>query len=104
LEFVGLKVDEHTLPGELTAGNLRRLELARALAKLSAKHFPEIKDVRGIIISRVGDKVHVVLKCYFDPSLSMEQTHMISDKLEESIKSAYPDIDRIDIHEEPHLK
>ncbi|MGQ9694355.1 MAG: ABC transporter ATP-binding protein [Thermodesulfobacteriota bacterium] len=32
LDFVGLKVDEKTLPGELTAGNLRRLELARALA------------------------------------------------------------------------
>ena len=32
LEFVGLKVDERTMPGELTAGNLRRLELARALA------------------------------------------------------------------------
>ncbi len=32
LEFVGLKVDQHTMPGELTAGNLRRLELARALA------------------------------------------------------------------------
>ncbi|MBM4332859.1 MAG: ABC transporter ATP-binding protein [Deltaproteobacteria bacterium] len=32
LEFVGLRVDENTMPGELTAGNLRRLELARALA------------------------------------------------------------------------
>jgi branched-chain amino acid transport system ATP-binding protein len=32
LEFVGLKVDENTMPGELTAGNLRRLELARSLA------------------------------------------------------------------------
>lgn len=32
LEFVGLRVDEKTMPGELTAGNLRRLELARALA------------------------------------------------------------------------
>lgn len=32
LEFVGLKVTEETMPGELTAGNLRRLELARALA------------------------------------------------------------------------
>lgn len=32
LEFVGLKADENTMPGELTAGNLRRLELARALA------------------------------------------------------------------------
>jgi len=32
LEFVGLKVGENAMPGELTAGNLRRLELARALA------------------------------------------------------------------------
>jgi branched-chain amino acid transport system ATP-binding protein len=32
LEFVGLKVDQNAMPGELTAGNLRRLELARALA------------------------------------------------------------------------
>lgn len=32
LDFVGLKIDDHTMPGELTAGNLRRLELARALA------------------------------------------------------------------------
>ena len=32
LEFVGLKADKKTRPGELTAGNLRRLELARALA------------------------------------------------------------------------
>ena len=32
LEFVGLKVSDNTMPGVLTAGNLRRLELARALA------------------------------------------------------------------------
>jgi branched-chain amino acid transport system ATP-binding protein len=32
LDFVGLRVSEDTYPGELTAGNLRRLELARAMA------------------------------------------------------------------------
>jgi branched-chain amino acid transport system ATP-binding protein len=32
LDFVGLKVDDQAMPGTLTAGNLRRLELARALA------------------------------------------------------------------------
>jgi len=32
LEFVGLEVEEQTRPGELTAGNLRRLEMARVLA------------------------------------------------------------------------
>jgi divalent metal cation (Fe/Co/Zn/Cd) transporter len=70
----------------------------------AAKRFPEIKDVRGIIISRVGEKLHAVFKCFFDSNLSMEQTHLISDKLEEIIKSAYPNISRIDIHEEPYLE
>jgi len=32
LDFVGLEVGEHVRPGELTAGNLRRLEMARSLA------------------------------------------------------------------------
>jgi len=70
----------------------------------AAKHFPEIKDVQRIIISKVGGGLHVVLKCFFDPNLSMEQTHAISNKLEEVLKSAYPNISRIDIHEEPYLK
>lgn len=70
----------------------------------AAKHFPEIQDVQGIIISRVGDGLHIVFKCFFNPNISMEKTHMISNKLEDSIKSAYPRISRIDIHEEPYLK
>ena len=70
----------------------------------AAKRFPEIKDVHGIIISRVGEKLHAVFKCFFDPNLSIEQTDVISDRLEEAIKSAYTDVDRIDIHEEPYLK
>lgn len=32
MDFVGLKVDERTMPGELGVAGLRRLELARALA------------------------------------------------------------------------
>lgn len=32
LDFVGLRVEEETMPHELTAGNLRRLEMARVLA------------------------------------------------------------------------
>jgi ABC-type branched-subunit amino acid transport system ATPase component len=32
LEFVGLDADSYMMPSELTAGNLRRLELARAIA------------------------------------------------------------------------
>jgi divalent metal cation (Fe/Co/Zn/Cd) transporter len=69
-----------------------------------SKRFPDIKDVQGIIVSKVGDGFHVVFKCFFDPNLSMGQTHAISNKLEEAIKNAYPSVSRIDIHEEPYLK
>lgn len=70
----------------------------------AALRFPEVKDVQGIVIGRVGEKLHVVLKCYFDPNISMEQTHAISDQLEKAIKSAYPSVERIFVHEEPYLK
>ena len=69
----------------------------------AARRFPEIKDVKGIIVSRVGYSFHVVLKCYFDPNLSMEQTHAVSNNFEEFIKNAYPNISRIDVHEQPYI-
>jgi divalent metal cation (Fe/Co/Zn/Cd) transporter len=67
----------------------------------AAKRFPEIKKVHGIRIRKTGDKFHLVLHCSFDPRLSMKQAHDASTKLENAIKSAYPIIDRIDVHEEP---
>ena len=67
----------------------------------AAKRFPEIKTVHGIRIRRIGDRLHVVLRCRFDPKLSMKQAHEVSTKLEAAIKSAYPTIDRIDVREEP---
>jgi divalent metal cation (Fe/Co/Zn/Cd) transporter len=69
----------------------------------AARGFTEIRDVQGIEIRRVGDGLHIILKCFFDPDLSIEQTHAISEKLEATIKGAYPNISRIDIHEEPYL-
>lgn len=76
----------------------------RGYVEDAAKHFTEIKDVQGIIVSRAGDGFHIVFKCFFDPNLSVEQTHAISTKLEESIRRAYPSVSRIDVHEEPYLK
>jgi len=66
----------------------------------AAKRFPEIKTVHGIKIRRVGDRLHVVLRCHFDPKLTMKQAHEISTKLENSVKDVYPVIDRIAVHEE----
>jgi divalent metal cation (Fe/Co/Zn/Cd) transporter len=65
------------------------------------KHFPEIKCVHGIRIRRIGDSLHVVFQCHFDSNIKMKKAHEISSKLENIIKSAYPNITRIDVHEEP---
>jgi divalent metal cation (Fe/Co/Zn/Cd) transporter len=73
--------------------------------KLSIEHlvrnFPEVKAVHGIRVRSVGDKIHVVLQCHFDPNLSMGQAHEITKSIENAIRSNYSNIDRIDVHEEP---
>jgi divalent metal cation (Fe/Co/Zn/Cd) transporter len=66
-----------------------------------AKRFPEIKSVHGVKIRRSGDGLHVVLRCRFDPGMSIRQAHEISHKLETSVKNAYPMVDALEIHEEP---
>jgi len=67
----------------------------------AAKRFPEVKKVHGIRIRRIHGRLHLVLHCEFDRNLSMKQAHDASTKLENAIKTAYPIIDRIDVHEEP---
>ena len=66
-----------------------------------AKQFPGIKGVDRISIRRFGDSLHLVLQCRFDPKLSIRRAHEISNELEKTIRTAYPKITRIDIHEEP---
>ena len=65
------------------------------------KRFGEIKTIHGIKIRRIGDKTHVVLHCHFDSDINVQRAHEISNKLETLIKNAFPDVDRIDIHQEP---
>jgi divalent metal cation (Fe/Co/Zn/Cd) transporter len=66
-----------------------------------AGRFPEIRDVCEVKVRRFGNAIHLVLHCRFDPNLRIEKAHEISSKLEKEIKSAYPTITRIDVHEEP---
>lgn len=65
------------------------------------ERFPEIRSVHGIEVRKVGDNRHIVLRCHFDPNISMEKAHEISNNIEREIRSAYPRIARIDVHEEP---
>jgi divalent metal cation (Fe/Co/Zn/Cd) transporter len=66
-----------------------------------AERFPEIKSVSRIKIRRVGDVLHVVLSCIFDPNIEIKKAHRVSSRLEQEIKKTYPKIARIDVHEEP---
>lgn len=66
-----------------------------------AERFPEIKEVSGIRIRKFGDRVHIVLRCRFDPKMSIKKAHEISNQLEAAVRSAYPNVVRIDVHEEP---
>jgi divalent metal cation (Fe/Co/Zn/Cd) transporter len=66
-----------------------------------ANSFPEIKSVLRIKIRRVGDVLHIVLSCIFDPNIEIKKAHKVSSRLEQEIKKAYPKITRIDVHEEP---
>jgi divalent metal cation (Fe/Co/Zn/Cd) transporter len=66
-----------------------------------AERFPEIKCVHGISVRKVGDSLHVVFRCHFDPNINMKKAHEISNKLESALRSEYPNIARIDVHEEP---
>jgi divalent metal cation (Fe/Co/Zn/Cd) transporter len=90
-----------------SASDLISKELTGAETELEAyiedvaKRFPEIKCVSDVRIRKFGDIIHVVLKCRFDSKLTIKEAHEISSKLESAIKKAYPNIARIDIHEEP---
>jgi divalent metal cation (Fe/Co/Zn/Cd) transporter len=66
-----------------------------------AKRFPEIKEVHEIRVRRFGDTMHLVLHCTFDSKLSIEKAHEFSSKVESAVRKAYPNVIRIDIHEEP---
>lgn len=66
-----------------------------------AENLPEIKSISEIRIRKFGNILHLVIRCQFDPNLSIEKAHEASIKLERAIRNAYPNITRIDVHEEP---
>jgi len=67
----------------------------------AAKRFPEIKSVHGLHIRKTGENYSLTLKCKFDSAMTIKLAHEISLKFVTSIKNAYPNVDHIDIQEEP---
>jgi len=106
IKVVNPNISEVTIHMESASERISR-ELKGAETELEsyiehvAERFLEIKLVHGIEIRRIGDSLHVVLRCHFDPNINMQKAHEISNSLEREVKSAYPSIARIDVHEEP---
>ena len=69
----------------------------------AAKRFPEIKAVHGVKIRRSGNNLYALLRCRFDPNMSIKAAHEISHKLEKIVKTAYPCVDEFEVREEPAL-
>ncbi len=66
-----------------------------------AKRFPEIQAVHGVKIRRNRETLNVVLRCRFDPSMSIKQAHEITRKLESTVRNAYPIVGELEVREEP---
>jgi divalent metal cation (Fe/Co/Zn/Cd) transporter len=75
-------------------------ELESYIQHLSER-FPEIKNVSGVKIRKVGDVLHVVLNCTFDADIEIGKAHEVTKELEQEIRKVNPKITRIDVHEEP---
>ena len=67
----------------------------------AAKRFPEIKAVHALRIRKTGDTYSLALRCKFDSGMTIKRAHEISLKFATAVKNAYPNVDRIDIQEEP---
>jgi len=67
----------------------------------AAKRFPEIKSVHALRIRKTGDTYSLTLRCKFDSGMTIKLAHEITLKFATAVKNAYPNVDRIDIQEEP---
>ncbi len=65
------------------------------------KRFPEIKDMSKPEIRRAGDKLYVVMKCSFNPDISMKEADEIIQRFESSVKAAIPDLAMIEVQKVP---
>jgi divalent metal cation (Fe/Co/Zn/Cd) transporter len=65
------------------------------------KRFPEIKEMSKPEIRRAGEKLYVVMKCRFDPDISMKEADDIIGRFEAGVRAAVPEVAMIEVHKEP---
>jgi len=62
-----------------------------------AKRFPEIRNVRGIKVRRVGGDLDVIIECLFDPDLRVRKATKLSNELGRLLRTSYPEVAHITI-------
>lgn len=65
-----------------------------------AKRFPEIRNVRGIKVRRVGGDLDVIIECVFDPDLRVRKATELSNELGRLLRTAYPEVAHIIVKKE----
>ncbi len=80
---------------EETAAVNRALESVR-------RQLPVIRDIHGVTVERVGDKLFISVHCVLDDQIPLVDAHDYSSKIEYLMKDALPGVvERVVVHLEP---
>jgi len=67
----------------------------------AASAFPEITDVHQITVSHTGEHIYLSCHCTLPDDLNLKSVHGIITALEDRLKLACPEVQRVTIHPEP---
>lgn len=67
----------------------------------AAAQLPEIVDVHEIAVRRLGDHLDISCHCTLPDTMSMSRVHEVITSLEDRLKLACPEVNRVTIHPEP---
>ena len=66
-----------------------------------ARTLPEIIDIHEVVVSRMGDRLHLSCHCTLPDALPMHLVHDVITSLEARMKLERPEIHRMLVHPEP---
>ncbi len=69
-----------------------------------ARRFPEVLDCHRITLIGPLDRPSVSCHCVFRGELPIERVHELTHRIESAFRKAFPDLQRVTIHPEPHTE
>jgi divalent metal cation (Fe/Co/Zn/Cd) transporter len=83
------------------AATVDRDRLLEKELRAVAKTLPEIIDIHEVLVSRMGDRLHLSCHCTLPDALPMHLVHDVITALEGRMKLERPEIHRMLVHPEP---